>query len=320
MSQLAPSYWGLSSDDWQRYHTLMQGIRGSISPSSLSPIEVLGIHARNGEERRRYAEQWAMMMREDAERILAFQHAYDEAQQRLFPQGQLIDAVKLAMHQSKTKTAPDKELGPTDRVLFFTATDCVACDAILGRLLARLPTIDGIDIYLLDVAPADEGRIREWAGSRKIEPIWVHGRRVTLNVDGGALDKLAVRLGDPLAQRPVVLRRRGRYGIANVQFLVLISGMKGGDKTALGDCCGLGSGFDEWNSCRRSAPCISGDCSGKRFARSLVLCRGFDREWSAQFEPTSIAPLALDIECKRARTVFCVTQSGVVGIARCPGQ
>ncbi len=201
--------WGLSRDDWQRYRTLMQGIRGSISPASLSPIEVLGIHARTEEERHRYAQRWAMMMREDAERILAFQHAYDEAQQRLFPQAQLIDAVKLAMHQSKTKTALDGELGPTDRVLFFTATDCVACDALLDRLLARLPTIDGIDIYLLDVAPADEGRIREWAGSRKIEPGWVHGRRVTLNVDGGALDKLAARLGDPLAQRPVVLRRRG---------------------------------------------------------------------------------------------------------------
>ena len=201
--------WGLSRDDWQRYRTLMQGIRGSISPASLSPIEVLGIHARTAEERHRYAQRWAMMMREDAERILAFQHAYDEAQQRLFPQAQLIDAVKLAMHQSKTKTALDGELGPTDRVLFFTATDCVACDALLDRLLARLPTIDGIDIYLLDVAPADEGRIREWAGSRKIEPGWVHGRRVTLNVDGGALDKLAARLGDPLAQRPVVLRRRG---------------------------------------------------------------------------------------------------------------
>ena len=201
--------WGLSRDDWQRYRTLMQGIRGSISPASLSPIEVLGIHARTEEERHRYAQRWAMMMREDAERILAFQHAYDEAQQRLFPQAQLIDAVKLAMHQSTTKPALEGELGPTDRVLFFTATDCVACDALLDRLLARLPTIDGIDIYLLDVAPADEGRIREWAGSRKIEPGWVHGRRVTLNVDGGALDKLAARLGDPLAQRPVVLRRRG---------------------------------------------------------------------------------------------------------------
>jgi len=37
------------------------------------------------------AEQWAMMMREDAERILAFQRAYDEAHKRLFPNGVLID-------------------------------------------------------------------------------------------------------------------------------------------------------------------------------------------------------------------------------------
>ena len=201
--------WGLSHEDWQRYRSLMQGVRGSISPSTLSPIEVLGIHARNAGERRRYAERWAMMMREDAERILAFQHAYDEAHQRLFPQGQLIDTVKLAQHQSKTKTVPDEKLDSTDRVLFFTATNCGACNAILDRLLAKLPTIDGIDIYLLGVAPGDEDYIREWAGARKIEPDWVHERRVTLNVDAGALDKFSLRLDDPLEQRPVVLRRRG---------------------------------------------------------------------------------------------------------------
>ena len=201
--------WGLSHEDWQRYRSLMQGVRGSISPSTLSPIEVLGIHARNAAERRRYAERWAMMMREDAERILAFQHAYDEAHQRLFPQGQLIDTVKLAQHQSKTKTVPDEKLDSTGRVLFFTATNCVACDAILDRLLAKLPAIDGIDIYLLGVAPGDEDHIREWAGARRIKPDWVHERRVTLNVDAGVLDKFSLRLGDPLDQRPVVLRRRG---------------------------------------------------------------------------------------------------------------
>ena len=97
----------------------------------------------------------------------------------------------------------------TDRVLFFTATNCGACNAILDRLLAKLPTIDGIDIYLLGVAPGDEDYIREWAGARKIEPDWVHERRVTLNVDAGALDKFSLRLDDPLEQRPVVLRRRG---------------------------------------------------------------------------------------------------------------
>ena len=79
----------------------MQGVRGSISPATLSPIEVLGIHARDAQERQKYAEQWARMMREDAERILAFQHAYDAAQHRLFPQSQLIDAVQVAMRPPK---------------------------------------------------------------------------------------------------------------------------------------------------------------------------------------------------------------------------
>ena len=201
--------WGLNSDDWQRYRTLMQGIRGSISSPNLSPIEVLGIHARTAQERRRYAEQWAMIMREDAERILAFQHAYDEAQQHLFPQDQLIDAVKLAMHRAQPKIIVDETLGSNDRVLFFTASDCIACDAVLDRLLGKLPTIDGLDIYLLDVAPGNEDRIREWAGRRKIDPDWVRDRRVTLNVDAGALDKLAVSLGGQQDQRPVVLRRLG---------------------------------------------------------------------------------------------------------------
>lgn len=201
--------WNLTPEDWQRYQSLMQGIRGSISPSSLSPIEVLGIHARTVEERRRYAEQWALMMREDAERILAFQHAYNEAQQRLFPEDQIIDPVKLAVHRSKQKSTTEDGLDATDRVLFFTATDCVPCNAVLDRLLGKLRETKGIDIYLLDIVSGDEDRIREWAGHRHIDPDWVHERRVTLNVDAGALDKLATRLGDPLDQRPVVLRRRG---------------------------------------------------------------------------------------------------------------
>ena len=43
--------WGLSETEWRRYQSLMQGIRGSISPPTTSPIEVLGIHARDELER-----------------------------------------------------------------------------------------------------------------------------------------------------------------------------------------------------------------------------------------------------------------------------
>ncbi|MCP4289065.1 MAG: TIGR03759 family integrating conjugative element protein, partial [Gammaproteobacteria bacterium] len=63
--------WDLSEAEWRRYQQLMQGIRGSISPSTISPIEVLGIHARDEAERQQYAEAWARAMREDVDRILA---------------------------------------------------------------------------------------------------------------------------------------------------------------------------------------------------------------------------------------------------------
>ena len=94
--------WELSETEWRRYKLLMQGIRGSISPPTISPIEVLGIHARDQDERRRYAEMWARAMREDVSRILAFQYAYDEAGKRLYPNEQLIDINRLPGRGDKT--------------------------------------------------------------------------------------------------------------------------------------------------------------------------------------------------------------------------
>jgi integrating conjugative element protein (TIGR03759 family) len=109
--------WGLAETEWRRYQSLMQGIRGSVSPETISPVEVLGIHARDEAERRRYAELWAQAMWEDAERILAFQRAYVEAGRRLYPGVPLIDPGRLPK-----KDEQSTGLEPQDRVLFFTNT------------------------------------------------------------------------------------------------------------------------------------------------------------------------------------------------------
>jgi integrating conjugative element protein (TIGR03759 family) len=191
--------WDLSATEWRRYRTLMDGIRGSVSPATLSPIEVLGIHARDDEERRRYAERWARLMRDDAERILAFQHAYDRAWKRLFPSDRLIDLARLPDGETA-----DVTLQPTDRVLFFTRTDCAACDAVLRRLLKRVDTLAGVDIYLLGLPANDDKAVRDWAERQAIEPRWVRSRRVTLNHDGGALSQLTQGQGAV----PYMLRRR----------------------------------------------------------------------------------------------------------------
>ena len=192
--------WNLSETEWRRYKQLMRGIRGSISPSTISPIEVLGIHARDEAERQRYAEVWARAMREDVSRILAFQHAYDAAGKRLYPNEPLIDIDRLPGKTEKTSS-----LQSTDRLLFFTRPECPACDLLVGKLLKRIDEVNGIDIYLMDIAPSDDASVRNWATGHQIDPEWVRNRRITLNHDAGALASLTGGQGES----PYILRRRG---------------------------------------------------------------------------------------------------------------
>jgi integrating conjugative element protein (TIGR03759 family) len=99
----------------------------------------------------------------------------------------------------------DVALQPNDRVLFFTRTDCASCDVLLQRLLKRIDTLAGVDIYLLGLPPDDDTAARDWAERQAIAPRWVRSRRVTLNHDGGALSELTQGKG----QVPYLLRRRG---------------------------------------------------------------------------------------------------------------
>ena len=192
--------WGLSAVEWQRYQRLMQGMRGSVSPATISPIEVLGIHARDGEERRRYAQTWARTLHEDVDRILAFQRAYDDAAKRLYPNEPLIDIARLSVKADKPNL-----FQPSDRVLFFTGAECPVCDLVLNTLLKRIDAFGGLDIYLTDLVPGDDAAVRAWATEHKIDPDLVHSQRVTLNHDAGAL----ARLTDGAGTVPYLMRRRG---------------------------------------------------------------------------------------------------------------
>lgn len=200
--------WDLDDTEWQRYETLMQGIRGSVSPASLSPIEVLGIHASTDAERQRYAERWAVMMREDAERILAFQRAYDVASRRLFPDSVLIDPQRTPINPSHPDWNAPFTWQASDRVLFFTDTQCPACDAVLERLVSQIDHFAGVDLYLIDVSAGEEARIREWAAAQRIDPQWVNQHKITLNRDGGALDKVTANTGLSRPKIPILILRR----------------------------------------------------------------------------------------------------------------
>jgi len=190
--------WNLTETEWQRYKIMMQGIRGSISPATISPIEVLGIHAESDADRRMYAERWAQMLRDDTEQILAFQQAVIEANMRLYGNQPLIDVSKLQLRETKNT------LNPGDRLLFFTATsDCSTCDAQLAVLLskARLSAVK-LDIFLLGTENQDKAA-RQWAQTHNIPPDLVRQQVITINHDKGTLVRLSQNLGKP----PYLMRK-----------------------------------------------------------------------------------------------------------------
>ena len=174
--------WGLSEKEYDRYKKLMKGIRGSISPANISPIEVLGIHARSQAERMKYARMWADMMEKDTERVLAFQAAYNEAwKEKGNPQ--LINTSKLLAaydQDNHLNTNVDK----SGRLILVTQiNNCPKCDRQLGKILNTL-AVDpksSLDIYFTDSAGETKSLVRQWAMKNNVNADLLRSGRITLN-------------------------------------------------------------------------------------------------------------------------------------------
>lgn len=193
--QAAADRWGLTVSEWQRYQDLMQGLRGALSDPAISPIEVLGIHARDEGERQQYAERWAELLFEDTGRVLAFQRAYHAAFRRLYPNVPLFDPALLRPTASafSPATASLAALPADARLLLFVTPACDRCTALVRTLTEQLavrPDL-GLDLYLLLDDQADDAAVRAWAQAQAIPPALVQARRITLNHDAGLLARLA---------------------------------------------------------------------------------------------------------------------------------
>jgi integrating conjugative element protein (TIGR03759 family) len=195
------SQWSLDETEWQRYLTLMQGIRGSISQPNLSPLEVLGIHAETDEERRGYAGRLAKVMHDDAERVLAFARVYQEEANKLNPNPALIDKALLGLG-----TVQKNSLQNGDRILYFTRiAHCPMCKHQLSALMKATQTVPvQLDIYVVDAK--SDGAIRAWAGQQPLDSQRIKSKTLTLNHDRGTLTQMA----GPASTAPITLLIRGQ--------------------------------------------------------------------------------------------------------------
>lgn len=186
--------WGLRTDEWARYRELMEGPLGVYSPN-LDPLTALGIEARSGEERRRYAELQVKAEARRIEKTLAYQRAYDAAWQRLAPGMQRVN-LPGANQVGSGASIPQG----TDRTAVFVKDACPACDQAVQRFQASGAEFD---VYVVG-SRADDARIREWARRTRIDPATVRAGRITLNHDGGRWLSLGLQ-----GELPAVVRQIG---------------------------------------------------------------------------------------------------------------
>lgn len=102
---LVAQIWGLTEEEMIRAKVLLKGPRASFSVENLSPVEALGIHARDEKERQRYAEMFARAFQADVERSLAWNRAFYEAQSRLFPNQKMVDFSGMPPTEGSTSAA-----------------------------------------------------------------------------------------------------------------------------------------------------------------------------------------------------------------------
>ncbi|TYG35305.1 TIGR03759 family integrating conjugative element protein [Lonepinella koalarum] len=163
--------WGLTETEWQRYLEIKQHERSFWSPN-LDPITTLGVEAKTDAERRHYAELLAKKEHERVDKELAFERAYYEAAQRLYPD-QLPFQVEPHISQAM------------GRIYYFTRLDnCEKCEIDISRILSYANNKTPVDIYIVGSQGNDDA-IRVWAAKHRIDPAKVRSRQITLNHDSG---------------------------------------------------------------------------------------------------------------------------------------
>ncbi len=138
--------WRVTAAEWARYRHIMAGPRGNWSPQ-LDPPTVLGVHARDDRERRRYAQLLLALEEERIAAELSFQRVYNRLlEERHGGEGILMP---LAVEEG-------------DELLLLAGAACgSSCRGLLGQLRPFLGRIQRLAVYA-DVEAREE--LSAWAG------------------------------------------------------------------------------------------------------------------------------------------------------------
>lgn len=185
--------WGLSDDQEKRYVLLMQNRSGNyFKDTKLSPIEVLGINARDDSERAMYAKVLAQMEFEKNAKILAFDTAFHN--EAIALQEKLkLPIIRGGGASSTSKTAKTFQLQNGDKLMLFVER-ANNVDFIISPVISELkrnPTAT-LNVYFIDNGLKDSG-IASWAKNQNIPIDLVNEKHsITLNLDKGQFNSVKI--------------------------------------------------------------------------------------------------------------------------------
>ncbi len=163
--------WGITEKEYSEYLAIMDGKRGSWTPTA-DPILALGSEAKTEKERRRYAELYVQQEFERQERDKAFALAVGAAQARLYP----------GMLPFGTSKTPQFSMIP-NRLALVVEQNCGECAAAMKKYINAVrknTAIEALDIYLSDSAGSDD-RLREWVAASGVPTTLIRSGRITVN-------------------------------------------------------------------------------------------------------------------------------------------
>ena len=199
--------WGLSLDEEKRYCLLMQN-RSGIYYKGLrqTPLDVLGINARNDAERDHFA---ALSARQEAQKVsknIAWNNAFYKAYNQLFQGIPIIGAFDPSPYAPQNYKPVT--LLPHDTLYWFIKPEH-AIKTVLLPLIEAIQSTPTTTLHLM-LLGTDDMDIQAWASLNQIPRLLVTSGQITLNHGELSFEALTLK------EKPTPLLLLARNGTSNV--------------------------------------------------------------------------------------------------------
>lgn len=170
--------WGLTLEEERRYVFLMQNRSGVYYKGlNLTPVDILGIHAKSEQERQHFASLSAKQEAQKVAKNIAWNNAFHKAYSELFKNIPVVGDVDLTPYAPMAYKPVTLSSGDN---LFFFLKPNDSLTSVFYALTDAIESTPNTRLHLMFLE-ADDLAIQQWANRHQLSRSLVSQARVTLN-------------------------------------------------------------------------------------------------------------------------------------------